>query len=82
LEVFGQKYDFCTSGRMNARLSVHCSLKRALDRIKPSCTLAARLSVQPDYNIFEKNSSCGPECRLMLFFANFYNVNKASMSRN
>jgi len=42
---------------------------------------AARLSVQPHHNIFE-NFSCGPECRPIIFFANFYNFNKASMSRN
>jgi len=49
LRFLGQKYDFCRSGLMNARLSVHYSLKRAIGKTYKSCmlgsTLAARLSV-------------------------------------
>jgi len=54
LRSFAQKYDFLHPGLMNARLSVHWSLKQAVDRIKSSGTLAARLSMQPDHSIFEK----------------------------
>jgi len=89
------KYEFCISGLMNARLSVHCSLKRAKRRNYRLCTLTsslnhtdkrtaclgARLSVQHLHSIFE-NTSYGPGCNPMLFFANFCNFNKASMSRN
>ena len=33
LRFLHQKYDFCTSGLMNARLSVHCTLKRAIGSV-------------------------------------------------
>ena len=91
LRFLCQKYEFYISGLMNARLSVHCSLKRAKRRNYRLCTLTsslkrtdkrtarlgARLSVQHLHNIFE-NTSCGPECNPILFFANICNFNKAS----
>jgi len=46
LRFLCQKYDFYTSGQMNTRLSVHGSLKRAIGRSKPSCTLGARLAAR------------------------------------
>jgi len=95
LRFLCQKYEFCISRLTSARLSVHCMLKRAQRRNYRLCTLTsllkrtdkrtarlgARLSVQHLHNIFE-NTSCGPECNPMLFFPNFCNFNKASMSRN
>jgi len=42
LEVLGQNSHFCRSGMISARLSVHCTLKRARGSSKPT----ARLSVQ------------------------------------
>jgi len=37
------KYDFCISGLMNARLSVHSTLKRAKCRNYRLCTLTSSL---------------------------------------
>jgi len=84
-DVFMSKYEFYISGLMNARLSVHCSLKHAKRRNYRFCTLTsslkrtdkwtARLSVQHLHNIFE-NTSYGPKCNPMLFFANFCNLTK------
>ena len=37
------KYEFCISGLMNARLSVHCSLKRAKCGNYRLCTLTSSL---------------------------------------
>jgi len=68
LRFLCQKYEFCISGLMNARLSVHCSLKRAkrcnyrlctltssLKRTdKQTTRLGASLSVQRLHSIFEK----------------------------
>jgi len=45
LGFLAQKYDFCISGLMNARLSVHCTLKRAKRRNSGSVRLRVRLSV-------------------------------------
>ena len=67
IEVFVPKYDFCISGPMNARLSVHGSLKRAKRRNSGPVRLQARLSVQHFDSIFEK-FPCGPE---MPFRAHF-----------
>jgi len=64
------KHDFLHSGLMNARLSVHCTLKRAQCRNYRLCTLThslkrtgkrtaclqARLSVQPFYSMPWKTS--------------------------
>ena len=58
LRFLYQKYDFCTSGLMNARLSMHCSLKCTKCREDNS----VRLSVQPQHNIFE-NSLVVQKCR-------------------
>jgi len=66
LRFLCQKYEFCISGLMNARLSMHCSLKRAKRRNywlytltsslkrtnKWTTRLGARLSVQHLHNIF------------------------------
>jgi len=64
LRFLYQKYDFCTSRLMNARLSMLCSLKRTKRREDNSVRLhvhsRVRLSVQPQHNTFE-NFSCGPE---------------------
>jgi len=60
IEVFIPKYDFCTSGLMNVRLSVHCSLKRTKRREDSPVRLPVRLSLQPQHSIFEK-FPCGPE---------------------
>jgi len=72
LRFLYQKYDFCTSGLMNVRLSVHCSLKRTKHREDSSVRLPVRLSVHPQHNTFE-NFPCGPEmpfearsCNLLL----------------
>jgi len=58
LRFLYQKYDFCTSGLMNVRLSVHCSLKRTKRREESPVRLPVRsrirLSLQPQHNIFEK----------------------------
>jgi len=67
LRFLYQKYDFCTSGLMNARLSMLCSLKCTKRREDNSVRLHVRLSVQPQHNTFE-NFSCGPE---MSFEARF-----------
>jgi len=67
IEVFTPKYDFCTSGLMNVRLSVHCLLKRTKRREDSSARLPIRLSVQPQHNTFG-NFPCGPE---MSFEAHF-----------
>ena len=55
LRFLYQKYDFCTSGLMNARLSMHCSLKPTQRWEENSVRLRVRLSVQPQHSIF-KNS--------------------------
>jgi len=60
LRFLHQKYDFCTSGLMNVRLSVHRSLKRTKRREESPVRLLVRLSLQPQHNIFEK-FPCGPE---------------------
>ena len=67
LRFLYQKYDFCTSGLMNVRLSVYCSLKRTKRREDNSVRLPIRLSLQPQHSIFEK-FPCGPE---MSFEARF-----------
>ena len=71
IEVFIPKYDVCTSGLMNVRLSVHCSLMRTKHREDSPVRLPVRLrvclSLQPQHNIFEK-FPCGPE---MSFEARF-----------
>jgi len=45
---------------MNVRLSVHCLLKRTKRREDSPVRLPVRLSLQPQYSIFEK-FPCGPE---------------------
>ena len=60
LRFLYQKCDFCTSGPMNVRLSVHRSLKRTKRREESPVHLPVRLSLQPQHNIFEK-FPCGPE---------------------
>ena len=64
LRFLFQKYDFCTSGLMNVRLSVHRSLKRTKHReespVRLPVRLRVRLSLQPQHSIFEKFPS-GPE---------------------
>jgi len=60
LRFLYQKCDFCTSGLMNVRLSVHRSLKRTKRREESHVRLPVRLSLQPQHNIFEKFPS-GPE---------------------
>jgi len=64
LRFLYQKCDFCTSGLMNVRLSVHRSLKRAKRREESPVRLpvrsCVRLSLQPQHSIFEK-FPCGPE---------------------
>ena len=51
-----QKYDFCTSGLMNVRLSVHCLLKRTKCREENHVRLPVRsrvrLSLQPQHSFF------------------------------
>jgi len=44
LRFLCKKYDFCISGPMNARLSVHSSLKRAKRREDNSVRSRVRLS--------------------------------------
>jgi len=64
LRFLYQKYDFCTSGLMNVRLSVHCSLKRTKRRednyVRLRVRLPVRLSVQPQHSTFG-NFPGGPE---------------------
>jgi len=60
LRFLYQKCDFCTSGLMNVRLSVHRSLKRTKRREESPVRLPVRLSLQPQHSIFEK-FPCGPE---------------------
>jgi len=60
LKFLYQKCNFCTSGPMNVRLSVHHSLKRTKRREESHVRLPVRLSLQPQYSIFEK-FPCGPE---------------------
>jgi len=64
LRFLYQKYDFCTSGLMNVRLSMHCSLKHTKRRednyVRLPVRLPVRLSVQPQHNTFG-NFPCGPE---------------------
>jgi len=71
LRFLYQKYDFCTSGLMNVRLSMHCSLKRTKRRednsVRLRVRLPVRLSVQPQHNTFG-NFPGGPE---MSFEARF-----------
>jgi len=47
---------------MNARLSMHCSLKRTKRRENNSVRLRIHLSVQPQHNIF-KNFLVVQKCR-------------------
>ena len=67
LRFLYQKCDFCTSGLMNVRLSVHRSLERTKRREENPVRLPVRLSLQPQHNIFEK-FPCGLE---MSFEARF-----------
>jgi len=50
------KYEFCISGLMNARLSVHCSLKRAKRRNYRLCTLTSSLKRAAPAQLFKKNT--------------------------
>jgi len=67
LRFLYQKYDFCTSGLMNAHLSMLCLLKHTKRREDNSVRSRVRLSVQPQHNTFE-NFSCGPEMSLKARF--------------
>jgi len=66
---------------MNARLSVHGSLKRTKRREHSSARSRVRLSDQLFSSILW-NCSRDPECRQKSFFAHLCNLNKPSMSRN
>jgi len=55
------KYEFCISGLMNARLSVHCSLKRAKRCNYRLCTLTSSLKRAAPAQLFKKKYSYGPE---------------------
>jgi len=72
---FMSKYEFCISGLMNARLSVHCSLKRAKRRNYRLCTLTSSLKrAAPAQHVLKY--SYGPEWNLMLFFATIVTLTK------
>ena len=62
LRFLYQKCDFCTSGPMNVRLSVHRSLKRTKRREESPVRLRVRLSLQPQHSIL-RNFLVAQKCR-------------------
>jgi len=65
------KYEFCISGLMNARLSVHCSLKRAKRRNYRLCTLTSSLKRAAPAQFFLKKYTLMVQNGIRCFLCNY-----------